>query len=147
MWNPAASPHRENLDEAKDPTDPAGKKIGAVIVPVLRHAARKKSSFVKETRGDFATTRRRDGNGQRLRATTLLRAPRSRESVASGSAAYRFRVGVFVLSCAGVERRRRAAQASSCAGGREPIEFAGWLGLRRGVVDDSWSTIPDRRFR
>jgi hypothetical protein len=47
MWNPAASPHRENLDEATDPTDLAGKKIGAVIVPVLLRTARKKCAFVK----------------------------------------------------------------------------------------------------
>jgi hypothetical protein len=41
MWNPAAPPHREHLDEAKTRPILRGKKIGAVIVPVLLLLARR----------------------------------------------------------------------------------------------------------
>jgi len=47
MWTPAGSPHREHLDEARTRPILRGKKIGAVIVPVLPRLARRIVPFAK----------------------------------------------------------------------------------------------------
>jgi len=105
----------------KDPTDPAGKRIGAVIVPVLIHAARKKCAFVNKISRRISNNALRAAghtaginNARRAGGTSTPRFAlgATRGSVARGLRVCRFGVGASRSNC---RVARIAARPSSMA--------------------------------